>query len=198
MAENKEEGNALQQQQGNAIGRAFLIAFAMIGAVALGLVAGALTRAVPSMVAAERVRRLLKGTIPVPDFTITLPNGTTTSLYKECLSTDDVILSFVSTGCGQCLEEMCTISSELSGLGHKKIRYLPITSEPQNMIPAYERSAKDTVMIGHVSDTLFRTFNIEEVPQLIVVSRDHRVISHMEGFDASTLPTLRKIVTADH
>lgn len=198
MTERREEGNSLPQRKRNAGGRALLIAFAVIGAVALGLVGGALIRAVPGMVAAGRVRRLLRGAVPVPDFTITLPDGTGTSFSRECSLADDVVLSFVSTGCGQCREEMHALSSGLSGPGLRKIRYLPITSEPQSMILAYGKSAKDTVVIGHVSDALFRTFGIEEVPQLVVVNQNRHVIGHMEGFDASTIPTLRKIVATDH
>jgi len=48
-----------------------LIGFAIIGVVAIGLVAGGFLKTIPSMMTAARVRRVLNGTTPVQDFPIT-------------------------------------------------------------------------------------------------------------------------------
>lgn len=170
--------------------RGLLIGLAVIGVVAIGLVAGGFLRTIPSMMTATRVHRVLDGTTPVQDFPITLADGTTTSLYAECSSADDVIVSFVSTGCGQCLEEMHTLSA---GVPHKtgmRVTYLPITSEPQSMLNEYRTSTNHPYAIGWVSDAVFSSFGIEEVPQLVVVGSNHRVIRHLQGFDASIVSTL--------
>jgi len=159
--------------------RGLLIGLAIIGVVAIGLVAGGFLRTIPSMMTAARVRRVLDGTTPVQDFPITLADGTTTSLYAECSSADDVIVSFVSTGCGQCLEEMHTLSA---GVPHKtgmRVTYLPITSEPQSMLNKYRTSTNHPYAIGWVSDAVFSSFGIEEVPQLVVVGSNHRVIRQL-------------------
>lgn len=167
-----------------------LIGLAVIGVVAIGLVAGGFLRTISNMMTAARVRRVLDGTTPVQDFPIALADGTTTSLYAECASADDVIVSFVSTGCGQCLDEMHTLSV---GVPHKtatRVTYLPITSEPQSMLNEYRTSTNHPYAIGWVSDAVFSIFGIEEVPQLVVVGSNHRVMRHLQGFDASIVRTL--------
>jgi len=131
-----------------------LTGLAIIGVVAIGLVAGGFLRTIPSMMTAARVRRVLDGTTSVQDFPITLADGTTTSLYAECASADDVIVSFVSTACGQCLEEMHTLSA---GVPHKtgmRVAYLPITSEPQSMLNEY----RSVTIIAHQDIGLMYTY----------------------------------------
>ena len=126
-----------------------------------------------------------------PDITIQTSNGNI-ELAKP--KQELIILTFFTTNCKFCIEEMEFLRQVTNNLNFKNVKVFSISNEPKEVIEHFYKVKNFNFPIVRNGSELINYFGVSNYPTTIIIGRDGKISNMFVGYSPETSKYLKYVV----